>query len=225
MSSFFHGKTSVEGETSIKKGHDTVNGCTVLDARLGSSLGGSQPSVAIYTQEEQTFMTRAAITTQQTRDVLPSPPPPYDRVDELSPFTGPPPPYDGYHGSLTPNTGFQPSDTVQQHPLQRPRTLRRRPTRRFQRSLLPEHGMSQGNALQPEGESGIELNAAWKKQMREHRLTLNALCAARQQEGEATIVPNNGSNNGNDLSGFKCKYQEYLERRGLFEHQRITEAY
>ena len=218
MSSFFHGKTSVEGETSIKKGHDIVNGCSVLNARLGSSLGGSQPSVAIYTPEEQTFMTRAAITTQQTRDVLPSPPPPYNKVGELGPFASPPPPYDGYHGALTPKNGLQAHATIQRHPMQRPGTLRRRPTQPFQRSFLPEHGTSQGNALQPDGEIENEPNAAWKKQMREHRLALNALCAARQQAGEATIVPNNDANNGNDLSGFNSKYQEYLERRGLFEH-------
>ena len=215
MPSFSNGNTSVQGEPAIEKGHDIVNGCNVLDARFGSSLEGSQPSAAIYTQREQTFMARAAIRTQQTRDFLSSPPPPYNRVDELGPFAGPPPPYDGYHGSHTPSAGFQPRTTVQQHPLQRPGTLRRRPTRAVQRSLLPEHGTSRGNA---EGESGTELNAAWKKQMREQRLALNALCAAREQAGEATVVPNNGADNGNDLSGFNSKYQEYLERRGFFEH-------
>ena len=216
MPSFFHGNTSVQAEAAIGNGHDIVNGCNVLHARLGSSLEGAQRSAAIYTQREQTLMTRAAIRTQKTRDFLTSPPPPYSRVDELGPFASPPPPYDGYQGSPTPSAGFQPRTTIQQRPLlQRPGTLRRRPTRAVQRSRLPEHGTSQGNA---EGESGTELNAAWKQQMREQRLALNALCAARQQEREAAVVPNNGADNANDLSGFNFKYQGYLERRGFFEH-------
>lgn len=227
MPLIFHGNTNVEGETSIKDGHDVGNGCAVLDARLGSSLGDSQtgfslPSVALYPPEDQTLMTRAAVTTQQTHDVLPSPPSPYDRKAELGPAACPRPPFDDHHGSLTPNTGIQPRATVQQYPSQRPRNMRRRPTRPFRRSFLPEDGTTQGTALQPEGETENEPNAAWKRQMRDHRLALNALCEARQQAGEATAVPNNGGNNEAQLSGFNTRYQEYLGRRGLSNIDEFT---
>ena len=194
MPSLFHGKTTVEGKNSIKQDHDVGNGCAVSDTRLDSSSVKSQtdfslPSVASYTPEEQSLMTRAAIATRQTRDVLRSSPSPYD----------------GQRGFLNPSTGLQPRTATQQYPTQRSPTLRRRNTRPFQRSLQPEDVMSQG----------VELNAAWKKQVRENSLALNALCEARKQGREANAIPNNGADNGADLSDFNARYQEYLERRGL----------
>ena len=201
MPLIFQGNASVEGEISIKEGHDVGNGCAVLDARLGLSLVESQtdfalPAVATSTPEEQTLMTRAAITTQQTRNVLPSP---------LSP-------YDGHHGSIDPTTRLEPRIAAQQYPTERPRSLRRRTTRPFRRSLLPEDAMNQG----------AEPNAAWKKKMRENRLALNALCEARQQAEEANAVPNNDVNNVADLSDFNARYQEYLGRRGLSNIDEFT---
>ena len=199
MPLLFHGNTSVEGEISVKEGHDVGNGCAVLDAPLGSSLVDSQtdfslPSVASCTQEEQTLTSRSAIATQQTRNVLPSPPSPYD----------------GHHGSLDPTTRLHPRTAAQPYPTQRPRSLRRRSPRAFRRS--PEDIMNQG----------AEPNAAWKKQVRENRLALNALCEARQQGGEADSIPNNGGNNGADLSHFNARYQEYLARRGLSNINEFT---
>ena len=201
MPLIFQGNAGVEGEISIKEGHDIGNGCAVLDARLGSSLVESQtdfalPAVATSTPEELTLMTRVAIATQQTRNVLPSP---------LSP-------YDGHHGSIDPTTRLEPRIAAQQYPTQRPRSLRRRNPRPFRRSPLPEDVMSQGP----------EPNAEWKKQVRENRLALNALCEARQQAEEANAIPNNGGNNGNDLSVFNARYQEYLGRRGLSNINEFT---
>ena len=189
MPSIFQSNASVEGEISIKEGHDVGNGCAVLDARLGSSLVESQtdfalPAVATSTPEEQ------------TRNILPSP---------LSP-------YDGHHGSIDPTTRLEPRIAAQQYPTQRPRSLRRRNPRPFRRSPLPEDFMSQGP----------EPNAEWKKQVRENRLALNALCEARQQAEEANAIPNNGGNNGTDLSDFHARYQEYLGRRGLSNINEFT---
>ena len=190
MPLLFHGKTTVEGKTSIKEGHDVGNGCAVLDARLSSSLVKSQTNFSLpYTQEEQILVTRAAIATQQTRNILRSPPSPYDR----------------HHGSLNPSTRLHTRTAAQQYPTQMTPALRRRNTRPFQRLLLPDDGLNQGT----------EPNAAWKKQVRENALALNALCEARQQEGEANATPNNGGNSGAELSDFNAQYQEYLERRGL----------
>ena len=201
MPLLFHGNTSVEGEIPIKEGHDVGNGCAALDANSGSSLVESQtdyslPSVAISTPEEQTLMTRAAIATQQTHNVSPSPPSSYD----------------GHHGSLNPSTSLQPRTTAQEYPAQEPRSLRRRSPRPFRRSLLPEDVMSQG----------AEPNAAWKEQVRKNRLALNALCEARQQAEEANTLPNNDGNNGTDLSHFHARYQEYLGRRGLSNINEFT---
>lgn len=197
MPSIFHGKTSVEGEISTKEGHDVGNGCAVLIACLSSSLVEPQtdfslPSVAVSTPEEQALMTRAAITTQQTHNVLPSPASTCD----------------GHHRSISPTTRLQPRTTAQQYPTQRPR----RNPRPFQRSLLPEDVKNQG----------AEPNAAWKKQMRENRLALNALCEARQQAEDADAVPNNDGDHRTDLSNFNSRYQEFLAKRGLSNINELT---
>ena len=73
--------------------------------------------------------------------------------------------------------------------------------------------MSQGVALQPEGERETELNAAWKKQVRADRLALNALIEANQEREAKAVLENGG--HGEDLSDFNTRYQEYLGRRGL----------
>ena len=102
-----------------------------------------------------------------------------------------PPSYDGHHASLTPSMVLQARAahaTVQKYSTQRQRTLDRRSPPPFQRSSLPEDGMSQGVALQLEGEGETESNAAWKKQVRADRLALNALIEANQ-EREANAVP------------------------------------
>ena len=78
---------------------------------------------------------------------------------------------------------------------------------------MPEDGMRQEIAPQPEGEEETEPNAAWKRQVRADRLALNSLFEANK-EREANAAPNEVSN-GEDLSDFNSRYQEYLGRRGL----------
>ena len=80
--------------------------------------------------------------------------------------------------------------------------------------------MSQGVALQLKGEGETESNAAWKKQVRADRIALNALIEA-DQEREAKAVPEDGGN-GEDLSDFNARYQEYLGRRGLSNIEQLT---
>lgn len=216
--SVLHGNMSFEGKIATKEGHDVGRGCTILEAPSGSSLRGSQtdssfPSVATSIPEAQALMARATTMIGQTRDVLPSPPPPYGMVDEPLPFVSPPPPYGGHQASLTPSLSPQPRATVEENPTQRPRTLHRRSPRHFQRSSMPEDGMRQEIAPQPEGEEETEPNAAWKRQVRADRLALNSLFEANK-EREANAAPNEVSN-GEDLSDFNSRYQEYLGRRGL----------
>ena len=135
-------------------------------------------------------------------------------------FASLPPPYDGHHASLTRSMALQAHATVQKYLTQRQRTLNRRSPRPFQRSSLPEDGMSQGISLQLEGEGETEPNAAWKKQVRADRLALSALIEANQGR-EANAVPDDGGN-GEDLSDFNTRYQEYLGRRGLSNIEQLT---
>ncbi len=86
---------------------------------------------------------------------------------------------------------------------------------------MPEDGMRQGIALQPEGDQETEPNAAWKRQMRADRLALNALIEANQ-EREANAVPDKDDGNEDDLSNFNSRYQEYLGRRGLSNVNEFT---
>ena len=81
--------------------------------------------------------------------------------------------------------------------------------------------MRQSIAPQSEGEGETEPNAAWKKQMRENRLALNALIEANQ-ERETNAMPNNHDGNEDDLSTFNSRYQEYLGRRGLSNINKFT---
>ena len=134
-----------------------------------------------------------------------------------------PPSYDGHHASLTPNMVLQARAahaTVQKYSIQGQLTLHRRSPRPFPRSSLPEDGMSEGVALQPGEERETVSNAAWKKQVREDRLALNALVEANQGR-EANAVPDDGGN-GEDLSAFNTRYQEYLGRRGLSNIEQLT---
>ena len=132
-----------------------------------------------------------------------------------------PPPYDGRHASHIPSLSLKPRATVQKPPTHRPHTLHRRSPRPFQRSSLPVDETRQGIALQPEAEEETEPNAAWKKQMRENRLALNALIEANQ-ERETNAMPNNHDGNEDDLSTFNSRYEAYLERRGLSKINEIT---
>ena len=80
--------------------------------------------------------------------------------------------------------------------------------------------MGQGIALQLEGGGETEPNATWKKQVRADRLALNALVEANQGR-EANAVPDGGGN-GEDLSDFNTRYQEYLGKRGLSNIEQLT---
>ena len=131
------------------------------------------------------------------------------------------PPYDGRHASHIPSIGLKPRATVQKHPTHGLRILHRRSPRPFQRSSLPVDETRQGIALQPKAEVETEPNAAWKKQMRENRLALNALIEANQ-ERETNAVPNKDGGNEDDLSDFNSQYQAYLGRRGLSNINELT---